>query len=232
MPGLQEIKDSVLHLFFPHICAGCGTDRLNNETVLCMRCLHALPETNFELRPNNPVEKIFWGRLPLKAASAQYYFTKESLVQRLMHRFKYKNDKETGLQLGRLMGEQLKVSGRFNADALVPLPLFPVKEKRRGYNQARVLCQGMAERMKIPVLDKVISRPQHTETQTRKGRIERWKNVEGKFVLRHPDVVRDKHILLVDDVITTGATLEACGNEFLKAENILLSVATLCIASR
>lgn len=232
MIGLQEIKDSVLHLFFPHICTGCGTDRLNKETVLCMRCMHALPETNFELHSNNPVEKLFWGRLPLKAASAQYYFTKESLMQHLMHRFKYKNDKEIGLQLGRMMGEQLKASGKFNADALVPLPLFPAKEKRRGYNQATVLCQGMAERMKIPVLDKVIIRPQHTETQTRKGRIERWKNVDGKFVLHNPDQIRDRHILLVDDVITTGATLESCGQELLKADNIMLSVATLCIASR
>src|SRR5678816_443417 len=134
MIGLQEIRESVLHLFFPHVCTGCGTDRLNKETALCMHCLHALPETNFEWHPDNPVEKLFWGRLPLKAATAQYYFTKESLMQGLMHRFKYKNDKEIGLQLGRMMGEQLKDSGRFNADALVPLPLFPAKEKRRGYN--------------------------------------------------------------------------------------------------
>lgn len=229
---VKEIKESVLHLFFPHICTGCGSDILNVESALCMRCVDAMPETNFELHPDNPVEKSFWGRLPLIGATAQFYFTKESLMQHLMHQFKYKGNRELGIQLGRMMGEQIMNSGRFDADALVPLPLFPVKEKRRGYNQATVLCQGMAERMKIPILDKAITRPQHTETQTKKGRIERWKNMEGKFILSDPDAIKNKHLLLVDDVVTTGATLEACGNELLKAENVRLSLATLCTATR
>ena len=144
-------------------------------------------------------------------ASAQYYFTKESLMQHLMHQFKYKNNKDLGLQLGRMMGESLKKSGRFDVDALIPLPLFPAKEKRRGYNQATVLCDGMAEYMNIPVLNDVIVRPQFTETQTKKGRIERWLNMEGKFILKNSAAIRNKYILLVDDVVTTGATLEACG---------------------
>ena len=233
MIGLKEIKDSFLHLVFPHVCSGCGSDKLNEKSVLCMRCIDALPETNFEMFPGNPVEKIFWGRLPLTGASAQFYFTKESLIQRLMHQFKYKGNKDLGLQLGQMMGERLKRSDRFSqVDALIPLPLFPAKEKRRGYNQATILCKGMAETMKVPVLDKVITRPQHTETQTRKGRIERWKNMEGKFVLLNPSIINNKHLMLVDDVVTTGATLEACGNELLKAENVQLSVATLCVASR
>ena len=232
MIQLKEIKDSFLHLLFPHVCTGCGSDILNEESVLCMRCMDAMPETNFEIHANNPVEKTFWGRLPLVGATAQFYFTKESLMQHLMHQLKYKRNKELGLQLGRIMGDQIKRSGRFEADALVPLPLFPAKEKRRGYNQATVLCEGMAETMSIPVLDKVIIRPQHTETQTKKGRIERWKNMEGKFILSDPEAIRNKHLLLVDDVVTTGATLEACGNELLQAEAVRLSVATLCVASR
>lgn len=232
MLTVKEIKESVLHLFFPHICTGCGSDILNVESALCLRCVDAMPETNFELHPDNPVEKSFWGRLPLIGATAQFYFTKESLMQHLMHQFKYKGNRELGIQLGRMMGEQIMNSGRFDADALVPLPLFPAKEKRRGYNQATVLCQGMAERMKIPILDKAITRPQHTETQTKKGRIERWKNMEGKFILSDPDAIKNKHLLLVDDVVTTGATLEACGNELLKAENVRLSLATLCTATR
>lgn len=232
MITLKEMKDAVLHLLFPHICTGCGSDILHEESVLCMRCIDAMPETNFELHSNNPVEKTFWGRLPLAGATAQFYFTKESLMQHLMHQFKYKHNKDLGLQFGRIMGEQLKKSGRFEVDALIPLPLFPAKEKRRGYNQATVLCEGIAEAMKIPVLDKIISRPQHTETQTKKGRIERWKNMEGKFILADADAIKNRHLLLVDDVVTTGATLEACGNELLKAENVRLSLATLCIASR
>ena len=232
MVKLKEIKDSFLHLLFPHVCTGCGNDILNEETVLCMRCVDAMPETNFDIHPNNPVEKLFWGRLPLVGATAQFYFTKESLMQHLMHQFKYKFNKELGLQLGKIMGEQLKKSGRFAVDALIPLPLFPAKEKRRGYNQATLLCEGMAESMNVPVLYNIIIRPQHTETQTKKGRIERWKNMEGKFILSAPDAIRNKHLLLVDDVVTTGATFEACGNELLKAENVQLSLASLCVASR
>ncbi len=198
----------------------------------CFFRMCAMPETNFELHPGNPVEKTIRGRLPLTAATAQFYFTKESLMQHLMHQLKYKGNRELGIQLGRMMGEQLMRSGRFNADILVPLPLFPAKEKRRGYNQATVLCNGIAEVMKIPVVDTAISRPQHTETQTKKGRIERWKNIEGKFRLADPEAIRNKKLLLVDDVITTGATLESCGYELLKAENVTLSVAALCYASR
>ena len=232
MIKLKEIKDAFLHLLFPHVCTGCGTDILNEETVLCMRCIDRMPETNFELHADNPVEKIFWGRLQMVSATAQFYFTKESLMQHLMHQFKYKRNKELGLQLGRMMGEQIKKSGRFEVNALVPLPLFPVKEKRRGYNQATILCEGMAEIMGIPVLDKAVIRPQHTETQTKKGRIERWENMEGKFILSDPDKISNQHLLLVDDVVTTGATFEACGNELLKADNVRLSLASLCVASR
>jgi ComF family protein len=232
MIQFKEIRDSFLHLFFPHICKGCGSDHLNEESGLCMRCMEALPETNFEEHPDNPVEKIFWGRLPLVSAAAQFYFTKESLMQHLLHQFKYKGDKELGLQLGRIMGNQLEFSGRFIVDALIPLPLFPAKEKRRGYNQAMVLCEGISAMMNIPVWNDVIIRPQYTETQTKKGRLERWKNMEGKFNLIRAADLYNKHVLLVDDVITTGATLEACGNELLKAENCQLSVATLCVASR
>ena len=233
MIRLKEIKDSFLNLIFPHVCDGCGSDIINEESRLCIRCLTALPETNFQIHSGNPVEKIFWGRLSLVSATAQYYFTKESLMQHLMHQLKYKGNKELGFQLGRLMGIALKETNRFNnIDALVPLPLFPSKEKKRGYNQATVLCEGIAEIISLPVLNNVVIRPQHTDTQTKKGRIERWKNIEGKFELVNPEMIKNKHLLLVDDVVTTGATLEACGQELLSSENTRLSIATLCIASR
>jgi ComF family protein len=233
MLSFKEIKESILHVVFPHICDGCGSDLLNIESRLCIRCLASLPETSFEQHANNPVEKLFWGRMKIINAAAQFYFTKESLMQHLMHQFKYKGNKELGLQLGRLMGNALKSASRFSEiDALIPLPLFPSKEKKRGYNQATVLCDGMAEILNIPVLNNVITRPQHTETQTKKGRIERWRNIEGKFQLIDPLKIQNKHVLLVDDVITTGATLEACGNELLKADNVKLSIATLCKAEK
>jgi len=233
MIRLKEIKDALLHIIFPHVCDGCGSDLLNIESRLCIRCFASLPETNFEEHPGNPVEKIFWGRIPIANATAQFYFTKESLMQHLMHQFKYKGNKDLGLQLGRMMGNALNASNRFNnIDALIPLPLFPSKEKKRGYNQATVLCEGIAEILNLPVLSNIISRPQHTETQTKKGRIERWRNIEGKFELKEQQGIQNKHLLLVDDVVTTGATLEACGNELLSAGNVKLSIATLCVASR
>lgn len=233
MLRLKEIKDSILHVVFPHVCDGCGSDLLNAESNLCIRCLYSLPQTNFEMHSGNPVEKLFWGRMQLVNASASFYFTKESLMQRLMHQFKYRRNKDLGLQLGRIMGKVLKNSGKLDGiDALIPLPLYPKKERKRGYNQATVLCEGIAEICNIPVLKKVISRPQHTETQTKKGRIDRWQNIEGKFLLRDTLSIQDKHLLLVDDVVTTGATLEACGNELLLAGGVRLSIATLCVASR
>ena len=204
MISLHEIKDSVIHLLFPHICDGCGSDMLGPESTLCIHCMESMPETNFEWHPNNPVEKKFWGRIPIQQATAQYYFTRESLMQHLMHQFKYKRNKELGNQLGQMMGDSIKRSGRFSVDALVPLPLFPAKEKRRGYNQATILCEGMAESLGVPVLKDVVIRSQHTDTQTKKGRIERWQNMEGKFILAKPGAITNKNVLLVDDVVTTG----------------------------
>jgi ComF family protein len=231
MIAFKEITQSFVQLLFPHICSGCGSDTLPEESMLCARCLSELPETNFHKFPNNPVEKIFWGRLPLVSATAQYYFGKETRMQYLMHQVKYKGNKDLGRQLGYLVGRSLSESERFKRiDALIPLPLFEAKEKKRGYNQSAILCEGVAEMMKLEILNDVVIRRQHTETQTKKGRIERWQNIEGKFEVTKPEKISNKNILLVDDVITTGATLEACGHELKKA-NVDLSIATLCFAS-
>jgi len=233
MVSFREARQSLLHLLFPSVCSGCGSDRLSDESLLCIQCLSELPETNFHLHANNPVEKIFWGRLPVVCATAQYYFTKESLMQRLMHQLKYKGNKDLGRQLGRLMGSHLKRTNRFDdIDAIMPLPLFASKEKKRGYNQATILCEGMCESMNCEILRDVVVRTEFTSTQTKKGRIERWENMSGKFKLVRPERIHYKHILLVDDVITTGATLEACGQELVSIGNSRLSIATLCFASR
>ena len=231
MSILHDIKESLLHLAFPHVCEGCGTDILDKENLLCIKCHSQLPSTDFHLYPNNPVEKIFWGRLALTNATAQYYFTKESLMQHLMHQLKYRGNKNLGIYLGRLMGESLSGTNRFNTiDALIPLPLYPSKEKKRGYNQATLLCQGIAEVMGKPVLNDVVIRTVATESQTKKSRVERWLNIEGRFELTDEQKISGKHILLVDDVVTTGATLESCGRELLSA-SAQLSIATLCYSS-
>jgi ComF family protein len=228
----KQIKESLLHLAFPQVCEGCGSDILGSQQLLCLRCLSTLPETNFHFHSNNPVEKLFWGRLPVHAATSQYYFTKESLMQHLMHQFKYKRNKELGFYLGMLMGNALINSNRFlKIDALVPLPLFRMKEHKRGYNQAALLCAGMAAVLNKPVLTEVVIRIAHTETQTKKSRVERWLNIKDRFSLVNETAIMGRHILLVDDVVTTGATLEACGRELIKGENVQLSIATLCFSS-
>lgn len=221
------------HLFYPHTCAGCGSDLLEEDQTVCLHCYSNLPETGFFGLQNNPIEKIFYGRLNVSSAAAGYYFTKSAVLQRLIHQLKYNGNREVGRQLGQWMGLQLKSSGRFTGiDALVPLPLFPDKEKKRGYNQSTILCEGMADIIQVPVINNLVERKHFTDTQTKKGRSERWANVEGSFEITNPEEISNKHLLLVDDVITTGATLEACGQAILQAPATQLSIATLAWASR
>jgi ComF family protein len=227
---LKNIKESILHLVFPHICEGCGSDLLQPDHYLCLKCLSKLPHTRFHLYADNPVEQHFWGRIPVTHATAQYYFTKESLVQAVMHGIKYRGHKELGIYMGRLMGSSLSEASRFgDVEALIPLPLHPRKERRRGFNQATLLCRGISEVTGWPVVENVVIRSSFSESQTRKGRVERWQNMQGRFELVDDSAVKGRHVLLVDDVITTGATLEACGAALLKAEGLRLSIATLLL---
>jgi ComF family protein len=231
MNVFKEAISSFGHIFFPHLCTGCGSDLISDEQLLCFQCINRLPVTNFELHANNPIEKIFWGRVAIQSASAQYYFTKNSILQHILHQFKYNNKKEIGTYFGRIVGEAICQSNRFTAiDAVVPLPLFASRERRRGYNQATVLAEGISSVMQLPVLKDSIERITATETQTQKNRIERWQNISGKFKLKDKESVGGKHILLIDDVITTGATLDACANELLQAEDVQVSIVTLAYA--
>jgi len=153
-------------------------------------------------------------------------------MQQLIHQLKYKGNQEIGIYLGKLMGEQLLNSGRFNhIDVIIPLPMHPDKQKKRGYNQAEILANGLSQKMNIPVLNKIILRSKKTSTQTKKQRLERWTNVDGTFEIQNVQSIIGKHILLIDDVITTGATLEACSNTILSIENTKLSIAVLAHAS-
>lgn len=230
---LKNIVNSALHLFYPHVCTGCGSDLLHKDNLLCLGCIHNLPHTGFADLPNNPVEKYFWGRIPLTAAYSQFYFSKEFLIQHLIHQLKYKGDTEIGFYLGELMGKTLLNSNRFSSiDALIPLPLYADKEHKRGYNQAGVICNGMSAVMNVPVLNGVVIRQHATETQTRKHRTERWENVNQSFKVAKPSELAGKHLLLVDDVVTTGATLEACGHVILQQANVKLSIATLAYAAK
>jgi ComF family protein len=230
---LQTILSDTLHLFYPHTCTGCGSDLLNKDNLLCLQCINNLPATNFAIHAGNPIEKTFWGRIPIAAAHSQYYFSKSSLVQQLMHQLKYKGNTAIGNYLGELMGKAILQSNRFaNIDALVPLPLYPDKERKRGYNQAAVICKGMADVMQLPVINNNVIRRRPTETQTRKHRTERWQNVEDSFMVTNPAALSGKNILLVDDVITTGATIEACGSAILQCNDTTIFVASIAYTSK
>lgn len=232
MNKLFFTSSPLFHLFYPHNCIGCGSDVIQNDNFLCLECINDLPHTNFAMHQNNPVEKKFWGRIPLSSAMSEFYFSKGSMVQNMIHEFKYHGNKKAGYYFGKLMGKSLLNSNRFaNIEAIIPLPLFERKEKMRGFNQAEVLCDGIAEIINKPVIKKNVIRKVFTETQTKKHRAERWKNVEGIFYVIDPPSLEGKHILLIDDVITTGATIDACGTEILKIKNVTLSVASLAIAT-
>ena len=229
---LKYALDSLTHLFFPHICAGCGSDVINQDQLLCLACTERLPLTNYHTYSDNPVEKTFWGRIPVTHATSYLYFSKDSIVQQLMHQFKYRGNKDIGMYFGKKMGSVLLHADRLQkADFLVPLPLHASRRRKRGFNQAEVLCHGMAETLGIPVLTQAVTRNIETVTQTHQNRTSRWQNMEGKFYMPDPEMLQNKHVILVDDVITTGATLEACGHELLKAQGLLLSIATLAYTS-
>jgi ComF family protein len=222
----------VIHLLYPHVCAGCGSDMADDRQLICSHCISALPVTGFSEHRLNPVEKMFRGRIEIVTASAHVYFTKQSIVQHLLHRLKYRGDKEVGLMIGRMMGKKLKMCELLDdVHAIIPLPLHHKKQKTRGYNQAELICNGISEEMNIPVLNDVVIRNRKTETQTHKSRMDRWQNIENRFELLNGAQMKPGHILLVDDVVTTGATLESCGRALLSAEGIRLSIATFAYTS-
>jgi len=230
---LRSFLSDAMHLLYPHHCLGCGSDILAKTELLCLRCIYELPHTRFEKFQHNPVEKIFWGRFPFRAAHSEFYFSKGQLIQHLMHELKYHGNLAIGEWLGALMGKILLQSGRFSGiDYLLPLPLYPDRERQRGYNQAEIICRGLSLSMHIPQQRGNLVRTRNTSTQTKKHRTERWDNVSGGFRVQDPDVLAGKHVLLVDDVITTGASLEACARAMLAVPGIQVSLATLAIASK
>jgi len=219
-------------LFFPRICYSCGNTLFRHEEVLCGYCLHQLPKTNFWGEEDNPVCRIFWGRVNINHASSLYYFAKGGKVQHLMHQLKYKGKKEIGVYTGKLFGDYLKKSVFYSdVDVIIPVPLHPKRKRKRGYNQSEMFARGLAEAFAKPYDIHTLVRTYASETQTKKSRFRRWENVKEIFALKDHQHMINKHILLVDDVVTTGATLEACATMLLQIPGIKISVATLACAT-
>ncbi len=226
--SLTDYFKGFLNLFYPETCVACGKALYTNEEVLCVECLVDLPRTKFHHRIDNDVARIFWGRLNIVHATSFMYFTRESRYRHILHELKYNGKMKAGLELGRLFGIELRNTLFAGADYLLPVPLHPAKLRKRGYNQSELISRGISGPLEIPVETACISRVVPTPTQTRKTRYERWENVKQSFKVQFAEKLNDKHIILVDDVITTGATIEACASALTDAvEGITVSVASL-----
>ena len=220
-----------ISLVYPRICVCCGNSLWRHEQVVCNACRFRLPQTFFHLEDDNPVNRVFYGRVRLERAAAFLLFNKGGKVQRMIHHLKYKGRKDVGIWLGEEYGRTLrKTSYAEDIDLIIPVPLHKKKYMQRGYNQSEQFAIGLSRVLKIPVANKVLARNRATSTQTRKGRYERWKNVEGLFTLTAPELAEGRRILLVDDVITTGATLEACVTALTSAPGVKVSVVAIAAA--
>ena len=221
------------NLFFPNLCLSCQGETTSYEDILCLKCLLKLPKTNFHTEKENPFTDRFWGRIALQNGAALYHFVKGGRTQQLIFQLKYNGRKDIGTKLGRLYGRQLKESPFFeDIDLVLPVPLHPKKERQRGYNQSLYFAKGLAEALGSRLDSKTLIRTKSTNTQTKKSREQRFENVLDAFEIQATNKWEGKHVLLVDDVITTGATLEACGLRLLAAyPKITLSMATIAIAN-
>lgn len=220
----------IIQLVFPRICVTCNDSLARNERHICTACLLNLPQTRFHESADNALAKTFWGRLAIEQAFSFLYFKKGSSVQHILHEIKYKNNTELASFIGQYYGSILADAG-IQTDGIMAIPLHKNKQRQRGYNQSELIANGMCQTMHTPNLSEYIERKKITETQTRKSRFDRWENVQEVFCVKEPRSFDQKRILLVDDVITTGATIEACGKELLTETTCMLSVASIAFAS-
>ncbi len=233
MQLLQRYKEAFYDVFYPRLCLACGSNLPPFRAQICIYCKYYLPETEFHLDLENAFTERFWGRVKIEGGAALYYFLKGGRTQKLIHALKYKNKKEVGIQLGRRYGKDLLVGKGFeNIDLILPVPLHLKKEYKRGYNQSDMFAIGLSEKMDIPWRKNVLVRTKHTPTQTRKTRMERLANVREAFLVSQPEQLQGKHVLIVDDVLTTGATLEACAEKVLAVPGTKVSLATIAFANR
>lgn len=228
---LKKYLQSLTQLVYPNLCIICNECLVQGETCICHECLAGMPRTNYHRQPDNEMERRFWGKAPIEAATAFYFFTKGSPYQHLLHALKYKDNKLIGEVLGRYAAADWLDSDRFRSfDMVVPVPLHPKKFALRGYNQSECIAKGIVQVLETHIDTQHLVRTQQNTTQTRKTVYERFTNTEGIFSVVDTEVFANKHLLVVDDVMTTGSTLEACIQALTKCPGTKVSVFTLALA--
>lgn len=229
---MMTIFYDLLDFFFPNYCSACSCRLAKHEKHICLDCLSKIPRTGYHNQPENKLEILFAGRIPFVRVAAFAHFVKGGTLQPIIHELKYKNNPEIGIYLGEMCGDSLHGSDFVkDVDFIVPIPLHPKRQKERGYNQSYLLAKGMADRISVNLNDEVVVRKVNNSSQAKsESREARWANVENIFLLTDTELFKNKHLLLVDDVLTTGSTIEACAKELLKIEGVRISVYTLAAA--
>ena len=231
MSCFYDLWDDFISLLFPRLCYGCGNHLVRNESLICTECFVLIPRTNYHLKPDNPVSQLFWGRCKIEKAAAFSYYTRDSRIRKLIHQLKYKGVREIGSELGRIYAGSLRSSGFLDdIDIIIPVPLHPSKIRQRGFNQSDEISRGISDVSELPLNTGMLIRKTVTKTQTRKSRYDRWTNVRDIFLVTDEEKLKGRHILLVDDVITTGSTIEACASEILKTEDTKVSVVAIAFS--
>lgn len=231
MKQILPFLKNFLSFFYPALCPSCQQAMQQHEKVICLNCMLHLPETDYHTEKENPAWLLFAGRVKIERVASLLAYKKGNHVQSLLHHFKYKGDQDIGVSLGKYYGEKLiQIIDFQEIDLIIPIPLHPKKQKQRGYNQSECFAKGLSEGMQKPYSVTALTRNVFTETQTKKNRIGRWENVKSVFDISESEQIKGKNLLLCDDVLTTGATLEAAAQQLLSVEGVKIWVATLATA--
>lgn len=227
--NLASFSQGLIHLFYPRLCEGCRKPLHHQEDTICIGCQTNIAYTHFHHLKNNETSNRLSGRIPFLHATSLAYFADQGLLQHLIHSMKYKDKQNVGLFLGRELGKCIRQES-WDIDAIIPVPLHKKKELKRGYNQSNLIAHGIGDVIQVPVISNALIRTRYTESQTEKTREQRIENVHQAFSLTSPSIVASKHLLLIDDVLTTGATVEACASTLLNASEVTVSIATVGLA--